>query len=183
MSSPGMRVSGTTLGAIVAVITLAAASALLFLLIWFVEPGDDHFIALATIGILSLFFALGSTIGRAFTRGDYALKALAWGYVGLGFALLIGSLVLAGSMSFIGLLFEIVGLLLVVLLMGIVAALAVWGAGSVVATQRREMRREAWKATTPASAFDYTTARPSIPSSAPGPTDVDSSTPPPGVHQ
>jgi hypothetical protein len=177
-----MRTSGTSLGAIVAVATLAAASALLFLLIWFVLPGDNHYLALATIGILSLLFALGSTIGRAFTRGDYALKALAWGYVGLGFALLIGSLILAGSMSFIGLLFEIVGLLLVVLLMGIVAGLAVWGAGSLVSTQRREMRRESWRAATPASAFDYTTARPSIPPSNPGPVETGPATPPPEVR-
>lgn len=183
MASSGTSARGTSLGAIVAVVTLAAASALLFLLIWFVLPEDDHYLALATIGILSLFFALGTTVGRAFSHADLALKMLSWGYVGLGFALLIGSLVIAGSMSFIGLVFELVGLVLVVVLMGIVAGLAVWGSGSARATQRREMQRQAWKASTPASAFDYTTARPSIPSPSAGPTDADAPMPPPGVRQ
>lgn len=171
------------MGAVVAVIALAAAAALVFVLIWLILPQDNHYLALATIGVLSLFLALGTTIGRAFTRADLGLKMLSWGFVGLGFALLIGSLVLAGSQSIIGTVFELVGLVLVVLLLAIVAGLAAWGSGSAMMAQRREMRREAWKASPPASAFDYTTARPNIPSPSPTPVEGEAGTPPPGVRQ
>ncbi len=183
MSTPGPPPRGTSSGAIVATIAVAAASVLLFIAIWFALPQDSHYLALATIGIVSLIFALVSTLGRAFTRAGDALKALAWGYAGLGFALLIGSLVLAGSMSIIGIVIELVGLVIVVVLIGIVAGLAVWGAGSARMTQQREMRREAWRASQPRSAFDYTTARPNVPSSpAPAP-DESSPTAPPGASR
>jgi hypothetical protein len=91
--------------------------------------------------------------------------------------------VLAGSQSFIGIVFELVGLLLVVILIGIVAGLAVWGAGSARMTQRREMQREAWRGTTPRSAFDYTTARPNVPSSDPSQPEGTPPTAPPGASR
>jgi hypothetical protein len=179
MATFGMTGKGTSTGAIVATIAVAAASVLIFVLIWLAVPQDSHYLALAEIGILSLVFALVTSIGRAFTRAGSALKTLSWGYTGLGFALLIGSLVLAGSMSILGIVLELVGLVIVVVLIAIVAFLAVWGAGSARMTQQREMHREAWRASNPRSAFDYTTARPNVPgSSAPGPEDSPPAAPP-----
>jgi MFS family permease len=183
MSTPGTPTARTSSGAIVATIALAAASALLFVLIWFTVHGAHHDLALATIGIISLVFALVSTISRAFTRGGAALKSLAWGYAGLGFALLIGSLVLAGSMSAIGVGLELAGLVIVVVLIAIVAFLGVWGAGSARMTQQREMRRAAWQASNPRSAFDYTTARPNVPASPTSASDESPPTAPPGASQ
>jgi hypothetical protein len=183
MSTPGTPASGTSSAAIVAVLALAAASVLIFVAIWFALPQDSHYLALFTIGVISLFFALGATIGRAFTRAGAALKALSWGYAGLGFALLVGSLVLAGSMSIIGIVLELVGLVIVVVLLAITVGLAVWGANSARMTQQREMHREAWRASSPRSAFDYTTARPNVPPT-PGATPEDSPpAAPPGASQ
>jgi hypothetical protein len=180
MSTQGTPTRGTSGGAIVATIAIAAASVLLFIAIWFALPQYSHYLALATIGMISLVFALVTTIGRAFTRAGSALKALSWGYAGLGFALLVGSLVLAGSMSIIGIVLELTGLIIVVVLMGIVVGLAAWGAGSAQMAQRREMRREAWRASTPRSAFDYTTARPNVPAA---PAEDPSPAPPPGASR
>jgi MFS family permease len=183
MATSGTPTARTSSGAIVATIALAAASVLLFVLIWFAVIGYHHDLALATIGIVSLVFALVSTIGRAFTRGGNALRSLSWGYAGLGFALLIGSLVLAGSMSLISVVLELTGLVIVVALLGIVAGLAVWGAGSARMTQQREMRREAWQASNPRSAFDYTTARPNVPSSSGTAAEETPPAAPPGASQ
>lgn len=183
MSAPTNPSTQTSAGAVVAVLAIAAASILLFLAIYLAVPQDSHYLALAIIGILSLVFALGSTIGRAFTRADSALKALSWGYAGLGFALLVGSLVLAGSMSIIGLVVELVGLTIVVVLIGIVAGLAVWGAGSAAMTRRREMARETWRASNPRSAFDYTTARPNVPPTPAGAGEESPPAAPPGASE
>jgi MFS family permease len=183
MSTPGTPTARTSSGAIVGTIALAAASVLVFVLIWFAVIGYHHDLALATIGIVSLVFALVSSISRAFTRGGAALKSLSWGYAGLGFALLIGSLVLAGSMSVIGVTLELVGLVIVVVMIGIVAMLAVWGAGSARMTQQREMRRAAWQASNPRSAFDYTTARPNVPASSSSAPDESPPSAPPGASQ
>jgi hypothetical protein len=183
MSTPAAPARGTSSGAIVAALALAAASVLIFVAIWFALPQDSHYLALFTIGIISLVFALASTIGRAFTRAGSALKALSWGYAGLGFALLVGSLVLAGSMSIINIVLELVGLVIVVVLLAITVGLAVWGAGSARMTQQREMQREAWRASNPRSAFDYTTARPNVPSTAGNAPDESPPAAPPGASQ
>jgi len=180
MSAPATTSSGTSAGAIVAAVVALAGSALLFLLIWFAIP-NDHNLALGTIGIVSLVFALVCTFSRAFTRAGGALQTLSWGYAGLGFVLLIGSLVLAGPA--IGIVWELAGLIVVLVLMGITGALAVWGAGSMRMTQQREARREAWRETTPRSAFDYTTARPNVPAANPPPPEGNPPTPPPGVSR
>jgi MFS family permease len=180
MSAPATPARGTSAGAIVATLAIAAATVLLFIAIWFAIPQYNHYLALAWIGILSLVFSLVTSILRAFTRAASALKALSFGYAGLGFALLVGSLVLAGSMSIINVVLELVGLVIVVVLIGIVAGLAVWGAGSAQMAQRREMRREAWRASTPRSAFDYSTARPNVPAA---PAEEPSPTPPPGASR
>jgi MFS family permease len=183
MSTSGTPTIRTTPGAIVATIALAAASVLVFIAIWFVLPQYSHYLALATIGMVSLVFALVTTVGRAFTRAGSALKALSWGYAGLGFALLVGSLILAGMMSIIGIVLELTGLIIVVILIGLVAGLAAWGAGSARVAQQREMRREAWRESNPHSAFDYTTARPNVPG-APSPPPAESPpAAPPGASQ
>jgi hypothetical protein len=181
MSTPGTPTPAPTGGATVVTIVILAASVLLFVAIWFALPQYSHYLALATIGIVSLFFALITSVGRAFTRAGGTLKSLSWGYAGLGFALLVGSLVLAGSASIIGVVLELTLLVIVVVLIGIVAGLAAWGAGSARTAQQREMRREAWRASNPRSAFDYTTARPNIPATPPP--DETAPTAPPGASR
>jgi hypothetical protein len=185
MSSSGTAPPPPTGGANVVTFVIVVASVLLFVAIWFALPGYMHYEALATIGIVSLIFALVTSLGRAFTRGGATLKPLSWGYAGLGFALLVGSLVLAGSASIINVVLELVLLVIVVILIGIVAGLAAWGSGSARMAQQREMHREAWRASTPRSAFDYTTARPNVPGNPASPPSTDESSPtaPPGASQ
>ena len=165
MSTSPRPAGATSTGGIVAALAILAASALLFLLIWFAVPQDYHYLALGMIGIISLVFGAASYFGRAFTRAGGALQALSWGYGGLGFALLIGSIVLAGPG--IGIVWELVGLLLVVVMLGVAAGFAAWARGSAQTAQAREIQRDAWRASTPRSAFDYTTARPNVPSASP----------------
>jgi O-antigen/teichoic acid export membrane protein len=166
-------------------VVILAASILLFVAIWFALPQYSHYLALATIGIVSLIFALVTSLGRAFTRDGGSFKSLSWGYAGLGFALLVGSVVLAGSASILGVVLELTLLVIVVVVIGIVAGLAAWGSGSARMAQQREMQREAWRASTPPSAFDYTTARPNIPGAPATAPTSDDSTPatPPGARQ
>ena len=183
MSATGTPAATPTGGAAVVTIVILVASVLIFVAIWFALPQYSHYLALATIGIVSLVFALLTSVGRAFTRASGGLKSVSWGYAGLGFALLIGSLVLAGAASIIGAVLELVFLVIVVILIGIVAGLAAWGSGSARMAQQREMRREAWRASTPRSAFDYTTARPNIPATPAPAADESSSNPPPGASR
>lgn len=182
MAAPVNPTTGTSRGAIVASLTLLAASVLLFLAIWFALPTQaSHYMALLWIGILSLIFATVSYFGRAFTRAADALQLMSWGYAGFGFALLIGSLVLGAPV--IGTVTELVGLAVVVVLIGIVGGLTVWRSGSARTTQAREERREQWRASTPRSAFDYTTARPNVPPSGAPPAEGSPPTAPPGASQ
>ncbi len=176
---PSPRVST---GALVASIAIVAASALLFIALWLALPSSTgHYLALATIGIVSLVFALVCFFGRAFTRAGSALQALSWGYAGFGFVLLIGSLIVGAPK--IGAVLEFVGLFLVAIMIGAVAVLAVWRRNADQMTQAREARRETWRASTPRTAFDYTTARPNVPAAPPAPSDGSPPNAPPGASQ
>jgi len=182
MAATASPTGTTSTGAIVASIAIVAASALLFIAIWLaISPQDNHYLALLTIGIVSLVFALVCYFGRAFTRAGSALQALSWGYAGFGFVLLIGSL-LFGAPA-IGAVFEFVGLFLVAILIGAVGVLAVWRRNSDRMTQAREAKRETWRAATPRSAFDYSTARPNVPAPTAPPSDGTPPAAPPGASQ
>jgi hypothetical protein len=183
MSASGTTTGPPTGGSTVVTIVILVASVLLFVAIWLALPQYSHYLALATIGIVSLFFALVTSVGRAFTRSGGSLKSISWGYAGLGFGLLVGSLVLAGSASIIGAVLELTLLVIVVVLIGIVAGLAAWGAGSARMAQQREMRREEWRASTPRSAFDYTSARPNIPAATAPASGESPPRAPPGASQ
>lgn len=180
MSAPTAPPGRFSAGAFVVVGIFLAVSVLLFLLIWVVLPQYNHDLALLVIGFLSLTLAVVCYFGQAITTGGGALSALSWGYLGLGFALLIGSVLLLGPT--IGLVLELVGLLLVVILLGIAGAFAVWRHMAVQSGQRREAHREAWRASNPRSAFDYTTARPSVPSGGSSSPEGTPPTPPPGAR-
>lgn len=182
MSAPAPSPARVSTGAIVASIAIVAASALLFIALWLALPSTTgHYLGLATIGIVSLVFALVCFFGRAFTRAGSVLQALSWGYAGFGFVLLIGSLIVGAPT--IGVVLEFIGLFLIAVMIGAVAVLAVWRRNADQMTQAREARREAWRASTPRSAFDYTTARPNVPASSPGSSDGSPPAAPPGASQ
>jgi O-antigen/teichoic acid export membrane protein len=181
MAASATAASRTSAGSIVGAVILPVAALLISLAIWFAFPQDNHYFALSTIGSVSLIFALVSYFGRAFTQAGAALQSLSWGFAGLGFALIVGSLLLGGS--YLGIVLELVYLFIVVILIGAWAFLVVWRRGSLQAVQKTEAHRESWRASTPASAFDYTTARPNLPPTAPPPAEGNAPSPPPGASR
>lgn len=179
MTSSPLPPRGTSAGGAIGAIILAVAALILFLAIYFALPQDHHYLALSTIGSVSLVFALFSYFGRAFVQAGALLQNMSWGFAGLGFALIVGALLLGGS--YIGIVLELVYLFFVVILVGAWAFLVAWRRGTQQASQRLEAHRETWRASTPTSAFDYTTARPNTPAPAAGETNQNPPAPPPGV--
>jgi thiol:disulfide interchange protein len=143
-------------GAIVGV--LAIVGALLFAAIYLVLPQNGHFYALVTIGILSLVFALASYLAQAVAPDPLMPRALAWGFAGLGYALLLGS-VLLNPTSVLNFITQIV-LLIVILLFVLVTLIGgYWRYRTVAVDQVRIARRDGWKASSPPSALDYQAAQ------------------------
>ncbi|MCI4325623.1 MAG: hypothetical protein L3K00_07070 [Thermoplasmata archaeon] len=155
-SSPNPPRSAALGGAIVAV--LAIVGALLFLAIYLVLPGNGHFYALVTIGILSLVFALGSYLAQGIAPDPMMPRALAWGFAGLGYALLVGS-VLVNPTSVLTFIAQIVVLIVILLFLVVTLVGAYWRYRTVAVEQVRLERREGWRASSPPSALDYTAAQ------------------------
>ncbi len=166
---------GTVSGLVLAVLFLAVA-ALLFVAVYYVLPGHDHFYGLIAIGILSLFFALGAYLAEAFSTQAPIQRAVSWAFAGMGFATLLLTLVFAPNspLSFVS---TIIGILLVLLVLIVAVAGTRWRVGQERGVAQRESQREAWRARPAPSAFTYATAHPPgeapPPSSGPAP-------PPPG---
>lgn len=150
--------------ALVLTIFLVAA-VLVFAAVYFAYPAAHHLWSLLIIGILSLFFAIFAYLGQSLSSDPWAQQAVGWGFLALGFALLIGSLALSGP--YVGAVDMFLGLALVVALAAVTAALILWRTRSVKSDLPREAKREAWRETTPVSAFDYGTARTNLPPSPP----------------
>ncbi|HYK92579.1 MAG TPA: hypothetical protein VEY07_00865, partial [Thermoplasmata archaeon] len=81
-------------GAIFGVILLAIA-ALIFFGIYVALPANQHFFALITIGILSLVFALGGYFSQALTREPSMIRLVTYGFLAMGFAMLVLTLLVA----------------------------------------------------------------------------------------
>jgi hypothetical protein len=180
MNTAPLPVKAASIGAVVLALVFLAVTVLIFLTVWFALPGH-HNLALGIIGILSLGFGVVSYFGQALFPSGAALQTISWGYAGLGFVLIIGAIILEGPV--IGILFELVAMVFVVLMIGVAAAFALWRYNSLHSTAQREVRREGWRAGAPASAFEYTTARPNVPPPASSPTDTTGPAPPPGVSR
>jgi hypothetical protein len=155
-SNPTPPRSAALGGAIVAV--LAIVGALLFSAIFLVLPGNGHFYALITIGILSLVFALGSYLAQAIAPDPTMPRALAWGFAGLGYALLLGS-VLVNPTTVLNFLAQIVILIVVLLFLVVTLVGAYWRYRTVAVEHVRLERREGWTQSTPPSALDYAAAQ------------------------
>ncbi|MCI4332088.1 MAG: hypothetical protein L3K19_09660 [Thermoplasmata archaeon] len=142
--------------AIVAV--LAVVGALLFSGIYLAIPQNGHFYALIAIGVLSLVFALAAYLAQAVAPDPMMPRALAWGFAGLGFFLLLGTVV-ANPTSILGFLTQL--LLLIVILLFVVLTLVggYWRYRSVALDKIRLERREGWQASPPRSALDYSAAQ------------------------
>src|SRR5271157_1521722 len=133
-------VRGTTSGMLLTALFLVVAI-LLFIAIYFALPDNQHYGALLLIGVLSLVFALACYFAEALSREPTSQRSLAWGFFGMGFTVLVLTVVLAIAVAFI-----------------------VWRTRAVRATENQMVSRAAWRNEPAPSAFTYGTANsPSVP--------------------
>jgi hypothetical protein len=152
--------AGSMSGPLIAVLFVVVA-ALIFLGVFLLITGPEHFVALLTIGFLALLFGAVSYLAESISKGPSMQRALSWGFGAFGFAVLfltVGALPLfySGLISTVGQ----VGLLIVLVVMLIVpVAFFGWRARGQVQDSRREEARHQWTQSTPPSAFSYSAAR------------------------
>jgi peptidoglycan/LPS O-acetylase OafA/YrhL len=168
-------------GALLTALFLVLA-AVIFLLIYYTFTANQHYTALLLIGVVSLIFALGCYLAESLSRDPSYQRSLAWGFFGMGFAVLfltvglgqyyLGSSVVSTTDQLTGL-----AILLVVLIVSV--ALIAWRVRAVRATQNQQIPRAAWRNEAAPSAFSYAAANsPSVPTTAPPPPASPPSSPP-----
>jgi len=150
-------------GILLTVIFLVVA-ALLFFIIYIAFPTDQHFGGLLWIGILALIFAILSYLAESFSKDPSAQRSLAWGFFGMGFAVLFLTIGLAPSYGISLGIWQYIGLLLTAIALGISIALIGWRLRAVQSTAARETVRDQWRERQAPSAFSYAAANsPSVP--------------------
>ncbi len=169
-TAPPAPSTARLLGAALLTGLLLVAAGLLFAALYVVLPAQHHYGALLAIGVLSLFFALGAYLAESLSRNPAAQRALAWGFFGMGFAVLLVTVALGPMYGALTVLGQLLGLLITVLALVIAIAFIAWRARTVEATARRLAMRAAWQSSQPASALDYPAATgPSVPQVPPSP--------------
>lgn len=181
MSTPPSASGRPKWNAIVLTVIFLAVAVILFYLVYLALPASQHFFGLIWIGILALIFAVVCYLAESFSRDPAAQRSLAWGFFGMGFAVLFLTLGLAPSYGVALGNWQLVGLLVTAIALGISIALVAWRQRAVQATAAREVVREEWRQRPAPSAFDYATARsPSVPATAPPPPPPAGGSPPTG---
>jgi hypothetical protein len=181
MSTPPNAPSRPKWNALVLTVIFLAIAVIVFYLVYLVLPQNQHFYGLLWIGILALILAIVCYLAESFSRDPTAQRSLAWGFFGMGFAVLFLSLGLAPSYGVALGVWQLVGLLVTAIALGISVALIFWRQRAVQGTASREAVREQWRERPAPSAFDYAAAHaPSVPSTAPPPPSPGTGTPPPG---
>ena len=164
-------------GALLTVLFLALA-VVVFLLFYYAFPANQHFTALLLIGVFSLIFAIGCYLAESFSRDASYQRSLAWGFFGMGFAVLFLTIGLGQYYLGSGVITTVEQLIaLVVLLVVLIVSVALigWRVRAVRATENQQIPRAGWRSETAPSAFSYAAANsPSVPTTAPP-----ASTPPP----
>jgi MFS family permease len=155
--------SGAVLTALFLVIAI-----LVFAALYVTFPGSQHFYALLAIGIVALGFALGSYLAESLSRDPTAQRSLAWGFFGMGFAVLFLTIGLGPSYNVLSAVWQLWGLVILVVVLFVTVALIAWRGRAVRATANQEVPRAAWRNENPPSAFSYSTANsPSVPTTVP----------------
>jgi type IV secretory pathway VirB3-like protein len=155
-------------------------AALVFAAVYLTLTTDQHFWALITIGILSLIFAVGCFLMEAMSRDPSAQRSLAWGFFGMGFAVLLLTIGLGPTYGVLGTVWMLWGLVIVVAVLIVAIALIAWRGRALTATVNQQVSRGAWRNESAPSAFSYAAANsPSVPSTAPPPPASGPSPPPP----
>jgi hypothetical protein len=143
--------------AIALAIVLLVVAALVFFGLYLLLPQPNHFYALIAIGAVSLVFALAAYLGQSVTREPVGQRALAWGFLGMGFTILIGT-VAFGPNANVTPVDRVVGLLVLFVVLAIVLVGVIWRSDAITAEARRRRAREAWERRRPVSAFEYAAA-------------------------
>ncbi len=145
-------------------------AALVFAAIYYTITSDHGFWALVTIGIVALVFSLGSYLMESVSRQPTAQRSLAWGFFGMGFAVLFLTIGLGPLYGVLSTVWALWGLVIVVAVLIVAVALMAWRVRAVRATENQQVPRTAWRTEPAPSAFSYAAANsPSVPSTAPPP--------------
>jgi MFS family permease len=159
--------TGSKVAAWIVAAILLVVGILLFYGIYLVVT--SHFYALLTIGILAVVFALVAYLLESISRQPSVQRAAAWGFYGMGFAILLLTIGLnPGTTLSAG--WQITGLILVLVLLAASIAGVGWRFRSGASEQSRQAEHSNWQARPPPSAFSYT---------AGGPTNAPVPAPPP----
>jgi hypothetical protein len=178
-SSPALKPVGEKWSGLLLTAIFLAIAVLLFVGIYLAFTANSHYFALIIIGVLALVLGGVSFLAEAFSREPSAQRSLAWGFFGMGFAVLFLSLGLGPTYGVISTLDSIIGLVLVLVLLFVAVAFVRWRGRSTRATENQQIPRRAWRSEPAPSAFSYAAANsPSVPSTAPPPSNAPSSPPP-----
>jgi hypothetical protein len=158
-------------------------AAVLFTLVYVILPGSMHFYGLLWIGVLALIISLVCYLAESLARDPSYQRSLAWGFFGLGFAVLYLTIGLAPSYGVsIGNAWQLTGLLVTTIVLAIAVVGVTWRMRTVAAGQPRAAQREEWRERPAPSAFSYAAANsPAVPSTAPPPPPAGGG-PPPGAR-
>ncbi|HXQ79583.1 MAG: hypothetical protein WB788_02650 [Thermoplasmata archaeon] len=144
---------------------------LVFLLLYYSFTANQHYTALLLIGVVSLLFALGCYLAESLSRDPGYQRSLAWGFFGMGFAVLFLTVGLGPYyISSISTTDQLTGLVILVAVLIVTVALIAWRVRAVRATANQQVPRAEWRSETAPSAFSYAAANsPSVPTTAPPP--------------
>jgi hypothetical protein len=166
VSTPVSRIAAPVVAAI-----LLVAAIVVFVGTYFLLPQNGHYLALVTIGLLSLVFAAVSYLAQSLSRANpFPQRTLAWGFYAFGFALLLVTFAIPAPAYNLALVWQITGLVLTLIaLAGSIAGIA-WRSRTLAAEAPRAAARAEWRGRPPTSAFDYATAHSSdSPTTSPPP--------------
>lgn len=136
---------------------LVVAAGILFVGFYLLFPGNGHAFSLLLIGMVAVVFAAIAYLMESFSRAPTYQRATAWGFYAFGFAVLLLTLGLNPT-SYLSLAQQLIGVVVTLLfLAGSIAGIA-WRYRTAASVAPREAERAAWRASTPASAFDYSAA-------------------------
>jgi len=152
---------------------------LVFLLLYYSFTANQHYTALLLIGVVSLLFALGCYLAESLSRDPGYQRSLAWGFFGMGFAVLFLTVGLGPYyISSISTTDQLTGLVILVAVLIVTVALIAWRVRAVRATANQQVPRAEWRSETAPSAFSYAAANsPSVPTTAPPPASPPSNPP------
>ena len=155
-------------------------AAIVFVALYVTLPGNQHFYALISIGIVALVFSVGSYLGESLSRDPTAQRSLAWGFFGMGFAVLLLTIGLGPTYGVLSTVVQLWGLALVVAVLIVAIALIAWRGRAVRATENQQVARAAWRNEPAPSAFSYSVANaPSVPVTPGAPPSPGAPPPPP----